>query len=660
MRCFEQYRKQPFSNLCNITIEYPCLLSNVDNPLDFQLNRPCVELQRIGDGHIDCLGKSDERNLVKCGTDVLGWQFGCTGTKTVCIFPRLFCTPFFTCSIHDKLMACFYKNDSNCNGHNDVKCLNGTCQRNARCNRKLECMNGEDEYWCQINLDGSEEGLRTYRNSRRIELASKMTLANYFNPPMNHDYKQLSKPSLIDSTEQIYTKRYAEQQMQNVDTFMSDDMIVDRYMEMLHRDPHNVLRFELPFICNRGIPIKLSNKRTGCLCSPSYYGDYCEFHANRISVVTHLNLTEYSGNYTKIIAENDATLVSCTFRYKERIVDRHEFYIHSIVKRSKQKFYLSYPRSVEFQKQKRNQRNGTRLYSVRFEAFYLQPASYPTIFGMWHFPIEFDFLPAYRFAKVLRFNTVNRNYSCNLDCSSHGTCLHRENEIKQFICSCENGWYGSRCDQYDKQCENFCHPHAICRPQERGFINGDERPACLCPHGHFGPTCHLTYPPCTQCQNGGSCYLTYAPSYLRPFECICAGDFYGDFCQFPKPAVILRVVQSSLSSKILATSIQYYDVTLDLNDLYINKQQVFSGQPIETQMDCVKNNAPSVIVIKSYNEDYSVHGPIFYLVYSQQNPKAPINMTVQLTSENECAHTDMLFGSTLIQSNYSKIIFFSW
>ncbi|CAF1457476.1 unnamed protein product [Adineta steineri] len=660
MRCFERYENQSFANICNITTEYPCFLANVDNPLDFQLNRPCIELKRIGDRHIDCLGKSDERNLIKCGTDVLGWQFGCTNTNTECIIPRYFCTSLFTCPVHDKRMACFYKDELNCNEYNDVMCLNGTCLRNARCNGEWDCLNGEDEYWCQSNLDGSEEGLKIYRNSRRIELISKITLTDYINPSTNRKYRQLSTRSVHDGIQQIFMKSYLKQRTQNVDDTISDDAIAEHYLEQLSLNLDNVLNFILPFICNRGIPINFINKHTRCLCSPSYYGDYCEFHANRISLVTHLNLTNYNGNYTTLIAKNGTILVSCTFRYKERIIDRHEFYIYSILKRTKQKFYFAYPRTAEFQEQKRNERNGTGLYSIRFEAFYLQPESYPVMFGIWHFPIEFDFLPAFRFAKILRFNNITRNYVCNLECGSHGTCLHVENEIEQFICSCHSGWYSNRCDQYYKECENYCHPHAICRPQERGFINGDIRPACLCPYGHFGPTCHLTYPSCTQCENGGSCYLTYDSSHIRPFECICIDNFYGDYCQFLKPSAVLRISEISSSFNILATSVQYYDVQIDLHDLYISKQQVFLGQLIEAQIDYVKNSAPSVIIIKLYNEDHLVYGPIFYLVYSQQNPKVSNNMTVQLTNENECKHTHVLFDSKIIQNTRASVLVFKY
>jgi hypothetical protein len=308
----------------------------------------------------------------------------------------------------------------------------------------------------------------------------------------------------------------------------------------------------------------------------------------------------------------------CTFRYGEHIVDPHEFHVHSFIKKAKQKFYFAYPRTKEFQEQKRTQRNGTHLYSLRFEAFYLQPVAYPAIFGVWHFRVEFDFLPAFRFAKILHFNNTKQNDSCDLACGSHGKCFRLENERKHLMCSCQSGWYGDQCTRYDDSCESFCHLHALCRPRERGFINSDQRPACICPHGWFGPTCHLTYSTCLQCQNGGPCYLTYDRSNIRPFECICTRDFYGDYCQFPKQAVLLRLDRSSSISNILATSIQCYDVTIGLSDLYLRKQQVYSGQPVETQVEYEQDDIPSVILVKSYTEYHQVRGPIFHLIYSSK------------------------------------------
>ena len=74
-------------------------------------------------------------------------------------------------------------------------------------------------------------------------------------------------------------------------------VIFSHYMisNIVRNNPEMMLAAELPFIRNRDIPIKSNNGRTRCICSPSHYRDYCEFQADRISVFTHLNLTQYNG-----------------------------------------------------------------------------------------------------------------------------------------------------------------------------------------------------------------------------------------------------------------------------------------------------------------------------------------------------------------------------
>lgn len=41
---------QAFITFCDQTFEYPCILANVNQPLDFLVNRPCINLTSIGDG----------------------------------------------------------------------------------------------------------------------------------------------------------------------------------------------------------------------------------------------------------------------------------------------------------------------------------------------------------------------------------------------------------------------------------------------------------------------------------------------------------------------------------------------------------------------------------------------------------------------------------
>jgi hypothetical protein len=75
-----------FTMLCNVTEEYGCVLANVDDPLNFTLNRPCIHLTQIGDGITNCYGGLDERNLLTCGNNVLeqrGFDFHCNDRECI-------------------------------------------------------------------------------------------------------------------------------------------------------------------------------------------------------------------------------------------------------------------------------------------------------------------------------------------------------------------------------------------------------------------------------------------------------------------------------------------------------------------------------------------------------------------------------------------------
>ncbi|CAF3701968.1 unnamed protein product [Rotaria sp. Silwood1] len=60
-RCRKQYSKSPFSNICNTSFEFGCYLSRVSNPLNIQLNHPCINLTQIGDDVEDCYNAYDEK-----------------------------------------------------------------------------------------------------------------------------------------------------------------------------------------------------------------------------------------------------------------------------------------------------------------------------------------------------------------------------------------------------------------------------------------------------------------------------------------------------------------------------------------------------------------------------------------------------------------------
>jgi hypothetical protein len=75
-----------FPGICNANKEYACILANVTDPLNFTINRPCINLTQIGDGIIDCYGGLDERNLLTCGNNIYeqrGFDFHCSDQQCI-------------------------------------------------------------------------------------------------------------------------------------------------------------------------------------------------------------------------------------------------------------------------------------------------------------------------------------------------------------------------------------------------------------------------------------------------------------------------------------------------------------------------------------------------------------------------------------------------
>ncbi|CAF4687599.1 unnamed protein product, partial [Rotaria socialis] len=161
--CSSRYQKAtvPFSKICDISKEYPCFRSDVDDPFNFTTNPPCINLTQIGDGIVNCLTGLDERNILQCGSiGMLGFNFvfdnmfnNVCGEYTVLCTERYPWVPGNSTISYDSV--CFYQRQhfkngslSQCDSLRDVMCLNDVCIKRARCSGILECENGEDEYRC--------------------------------------------------------------------------------------------------------------------------------------------------------------------------------------------------------------------------------------------------------------------------------------------------------------------------------------------------------------------------------------------------------------------------------------------------------------------------------------------------------------------------------
>ncbi|UJR11129.1 hypothetical protein I4U23_015310 [Adineta vaga] len=596
--------EQSFGDICNVTLEYPCLLANVKKPLDINVSRPCINLTQIGDGEEDCYGGLDERNtLESCDGSMLGYTFRCPNQQ--CLNIESLCENQLS-ACKDEILCHHRRDTEQCSGKMDVTCFDNSCAENARCNGRHNCEYGEDEYWCSPN-----------------EYMGNMKYKYRHNKESQRRFKHLSL-TIFPFQDQSSIKKSSSENVSKHSNMSSPIISMARIKTDIAHS----------YTCNRGIAIAYKGKDFVCFCPPSYYGKWCEYFSDHVTVITHFDLTSLPTfvqtnkfHWFKIVA---------SLLYFERTIDFHEFEINSELELDnymKHKFYLLYSISNEMQeKTRRRHFNRTDIinnhpYSVRFVIYQLESNQIVEL-GSWFYPIYFDFLPLFRLATVLKFPAWYGNVSMNpcsvnnTSCPSNSICRPVFNhEYPHFSCSCQSGFYGKNCEKFHAACSSYCSPNALCKPMDRGELTNTNNSLCICPLHHFGPRCYLFHAECLShpCHNNGTCHLRNDPSGQRPFTCNCSANFHGEYCEKSKFTIQINL---NITNHAVASIIQLYDVHPHDLHLLLQNQQVISGVPLSIRFHHTKTVAPSLAVLKLY--DHSIQSK-YYIIYIQEN-KISINI----------------------------------
>jgi hypothetical protein len=119
----------------------------------------CINLTEIGDGHIDCYGGWDERNVLGCSSvEQLGFSFKCNNSDK-CIDLKHQCSRDHRCSNKEDRFLCFHYQDYTLLadftapfmlGNENVWCFDGSYSSFAKCNGETDCSMGEDELFCPV------------------------------------------------------------------------------------------------------------------------------------------------------------------------------------------------------------------------------------------------------------------------------------------------------------------------------------------------------------------------------------------------------------------------------------------------------------------------------------------------------------------------------
>lgn len=665
-QCYEQYPKKnvPFSNICNLSFEYPCFRIGIEDVFNVTLNRPCINLTQIGDGTTDCLTGLDERNRLRCsGYGMLGFhvQFN----SSICVPYARTCFDRYPWKPGENLAydtTCFYQifnftnnTNSSCSSRKDVMCLNNSCIKDARCNGKIECSYGEDEYRC---VPQNQSPVK-YRSLKKVQFTaprlsvfpSSMQLLNSYHPSFH----------ALNITNDLFPEIPSSELDDDITRVFGNEDSRNRTVYEIIRDTVENARitFEndyLPFICNRGVAVKYFTGHTVCFCPPSFYGSQCEYSSDRITVVTHVQLNNYPSSVNPL----NIIKVLATFLFEDEIIDYYEFNVNPQIQNDKnfikQQIYFLYPRLNKYVRLKTMNRNGTKFYNVRFEIFDLHPNKEIETIGVWKYLIYFDFLSAFRLSKILRFPSPVESIidpCSNRSCTQNGICqkLINSND-RSYFCSCRSGYYGIHCEHHEEQCDHYCAPKSLCKPKYRGILTGNQQnPLCLCPISTFGARCYFKNDHCQRnpCLNGGTCIVTYSLIDVNEYICICTDFYEGKHCESLKGTVNISIVLSSNSSlqtnDIVAATVFYGDYDPETMRFIVRHQQVYSGLVSQLKpiyIGKLDRYAPIMALFKVYQQNYDHEESEYYLLYFYPDQKS-ISITVDLTTENHCPLVETLW-----------------
>ncbi|CAF1541773.1 unnamed protein product, partial [Adineta steineri] len=268
-----------------------------------------------------------------------------------------------------------------------------------------------------------------------------------------------------------------------------DNMKIDT--RVYQNDPRALL-------CHQGVVILADkDERVHCLCSSHYYGNFCQYQNQRLTLTIRIRQESLEKFHVIGIVI--------------RLVD-HTGLIHSY----EQITYLplincdaKYNLHLLYQDRPKNM---SKNYSLYIDAYNKRNLTYIT---SWIFPVQFLFMPVNRMSALL---TIPADQDCRLLCSDK--YLESLRNINTDSCQC----HSDQTNSIQYKCN--CSPDSICV----GFINN--RSICLCSLAKVGPRCYLnSICQMNTCENKGICVPSDPRQSLANFTCVCPEGFSGENCK---------------------------------------------------------------------------------------------------------------------------------
>ncbi|CAF1220896.1 unnamed protein product [Rotaria magnacalcarata] len=422
----------------------------------------CLSVEKAGDGNIDCLGASDERNTYCTSSEA---EYKCLNARN-CISIDWLCNGKQDCRMNDDEELCPWLANVGFFATIEFICQNGIRidREWQRCNGIMDCPSGEDEWLCDLKR------LRTF-----IPFSFHTRIGEY--PQIDAKSPQLS---LLTSS-----------------------------LPTMKVTAVTLSTFTASWYCHRGIAVRYLDSTVRCLCPPAYYGRMCEYQSDRLSVFLRLIVP---ASLLRTTGDTINQLPSLLKILAQLVIDKKTTYHEQIVDVSGRKhiFYLLLPINTT-----KHERDNTY---VRFDLFHVTRNNVEQL-AAWKYRIPFPFLPVNRLPLDLlvltdricqqhicgihghckMYANSNETYcvcdsswtgqNCNITtthCHLSSRCI-RSGSLKS-ICVCTVGYFGSRCSaSFDPCAVDSCSYHGQCYPTDQRTT----RYACLCNPGFFGIRCEF-------------------------------------------------------------------------------------------------------------------------------------------------------------------------
>ncbi|CAF1648215.1 unnamed protein product [Adineta ricciae] len=491
---------------------------------------------------------------------------------------------------------------------------------------KWECSFGEDEYMCDYRNYISE--FYPYRRLREVDVKSAVYSPELFHFPSDPNITQVNLKLIMNRESPITSS-------------LSDSSLAMS-----------------AYRCNRGLGVFLSNNTIVCFCPPQYYGIFCQYHSDRFLLLLHLNLSQsiYAfENHPNILLK-----VLLLFFYENELLMIDQFQVQPIFevnKSYKRSFHFVYSHSSKFRQERMkryfNRSNilNSHPYSIRIEIYDTQRDKQVSLIAVWQYTIDFDYLPVFRLAKILRL--TKSNPCLTNPCHPNEQCFPLVNDKSKYLCLCKSNFFGPNCSIEDLRCKNgFCGSKSLCKPDYQSYLRGNDSPYCVCPFELSGDRCDIESNDLCQinsCQNDGTCLPR---STFDQIICLCEEDFYGNYCQYKKSILHLFLSNHTLTYSA-AMVLQYFLIDYQVVSLILAHQQVYNTLPLSLKYGHEKEIIPEVVLAQIYSSYEDKQSNIYLL--SLHINTASFEGVISIREENRCPSISQLAIKSITPIEYHQI-----